>query len=87
LIVFLKEIDAIDLTGIHWVIVGGESGTKARPMKQEWVLTIKDQCEAQGAAFFFKQWGGWGVDGKKRRKKHNGRTWDAVPTQTMELGV
>jgi protein gp37 len=88
----LEDLSNIDLTGIHWVIVGGESGPKARPMKQEWVLNIKDQCEAQGAAFFFKQWGGWGVDGKKRGKKHNGRlligrTWDAVPKQTMQLGV
>jgi len=87
----LEDLGAVDLTGIHWVIVGGESGPKARPMKQEWVLNIKDQCENQGAAFFFKQWGGWGVDGKKRGKKHNGRllngrTWDAVPilaTQAM----
>lgn len=75
----------MNLKGIHWVIVGGESGPKARPMKQEWVLNVKRQCEQQKVAFFFKQWGGWGADGKKRAKKHNGRllegrTWDAVPT-------
>jgi len=80
----LEDIGEIDLTGIHWVIVGGESGPKARPMKPEWVEPIKDQCEQSGVAFFFKQWGGWGVDGKKRPKKSNGRvfagrTWDQMP--------
>jgi protein gp37 len=80
----LEDLGTLDLTGIHWVIVGGESGPNARPMKPEWVLNIKRQCEEQRAAFFFKQWGGWGADGKKRAKKRNGRllegrTWDGVP--------
>ena len=80
----LEDLGTLNLTGIHWVIVGGESGPKARPMQQEWVLDIKRQCDQQRSAFFFKQWGGWGVDGKKRAKKQNGRllqgrTWDAVP--------
>ncbi len=80
----LEDLGQIDLTGIHWVIVGGESGPKARPMKPEWVSSIKEQCEEQGVAFFFKQWGGWGADGKKRHKKDNGRlfagrTWDQMP--------
>ncbi len=80
----LEDLGILDLTGIHWVIVGGESGPKARPMRQEWVLNIKHQCDEQLSAFFFKQWGGWGVDGKKRAKKLNGRllqgrTWDASP--------
>lgn len=80
----LEDIGQIDLTGIHWVIVGGESGPKARPMKPEWVAAIKEQCEHAGVAFFFKQWGGWGADGKKRPKKANGRlfagrTWDEMP--------
>jgi protein gp37 len=83
----LGELGQLDLSGIHWVIVGGESGPKARPMRQEWVLNIKRQCDEQDAAFFFKQWGGWGVDGKKRAKKENGRllqgrTWDAVPLES-----
>lgn len=87
----LEDIGKMDLTGIHWVIVGGESGPKARPMKQEWVQSVKVQCEAQGAAFFFKQWGGWGSDGRKRSKKENGRifegrTWDEMPSQT-QLGI
>jgi len=80
----LEDIGEIDLTNIHWVIVGGESGPKARPMKSEWVMSIKKQCEQQNVAFFFKQWGGWGADGKKRSKKSNGRllenrTWDDMP--------
>lgn len=80
----LEDLGKLNLNGIHWVIVGGESGPKARPMKQDWVLNIKRQCEDQSSAFFFKQWGGWGADGTKRAKKHNGRllqgrTWDAVP--------
>jgi len=80
----LEDLGELDLTGIHWVIVGGESGPNARPMKQEWVLKIKQQCEMQNVEFFFKQWGGWGADGKKRAKKLNGRlllgrTWDGIP--------
>lgn len=80
----LEDLGRIDLTGIHWVIVGGESGPNARPMKAEWVARIKEQCEEADVAFFFKQWGGWGADGKKRHKKENGRifagkTWDQMP--------
>lgn len=80
----LEDLGEIDLSDIHWVIVGGESGPKARPMKPDWVLGIKQQCEMQNIPFFFKQWGGWGADGKKRAKKINGRlllgrTWDSVP--------
>ena len=80
----LEDIGEIDLTDIHWVIVGGESGPKARPMKREWVEDIQRQCQEQGAQFFFKQWGGWGADGKRRSKKANGRlldgrTWDQMP--------
>lgn len=86
----LEEIGTLDLTNIHWVIVGGESGPKARPMKPEWVDTIHEQCEAAGVAFFFKQWGGWGADGKKRAKKYNGRelhgrTWDQMPASSSVI--
>jgi len=85
----LESLGNINLTGIHWVIVGGESGPKARPMQKEWVDEIRMQCEAENVAFFFKQWGGWGVDGKKRAKKENGRElhgriWDAMPV-TQQL--
>ncbi|MEZ5580863.1 MAG: phage Gp37/Gp68 family protein [Candidatus Competibacteraceae bacterium] len=86
----LEDLGNIDLTGIHWVIVGGESGHKARPMREEWVAHIQKQADAAGAAFFFKQWGGWGADGVKRHKKANGRlfrgrTWDAYPRLTPAL--
>jgi len=81
----LERLGVLDLSGIHWVIVGGESGPKARPMRQEWVISIQEQCAKHQVAFFFKQWGTWGADGKKRSKKANGRillgqTWDAMPT-------
>ena len=69
----LESLGQIDLKGIEWVIVGGESGPQARPMKEEWVLDIMQQCERQGAAFFFKQWGTWGRDGVKRNKHANGK--------------
>lgn len=84
----LEDIGEIDLKAIHWVIVGGESGHGARPMKQQWADAVRQQCEAQGAAFFFKQWGGWGADGVKRHKKANGRllngrTWDELPMSNI----
>lgn len=69
----LNDLGNLDLTGIDWVIVGGESGGKdVRPMKEEWVMNIKEQAEKQGTAFFFKQWGSYGSDGVWRQKKHNG---------------
>lgn len=69
----LEDLGDLDLTNIDWVIVGGESGFKARPMKEEWVTYIKEQADSQGSAFFFKQWGTWGSDGIKRNKKENGK--------------
>jgi protein gp37 len=80
----LEDLGEIDLVDIHWVIVGGESGPKARPMRREWVEDIQRQCQEQSVQFFFKQWGGWGADGKRRSKKANGRlldgrTWDQMP--------
>lgn len=80
----LEDLGALNLSDIHWVIVGGESGQKARPMKPDWVESIRIQCIAQKASFFFKQWGGWGSDGIKRSKGKNGRvlhgrTWDEMP--------
>ena len=71
----LEDLGAMDLEGIHWVIVGGESGHKARPMRKEWVDSVKLQCDQAEVAFFFKQWGAWGADGQKRSKKANGRTY------------
>jgi protein gp37 len=55
----LEDLGEINLEGIHWVVVGGESGRNARPMKEEWVISIRDQCKAAGVQFFFKQWGNW----------------------------
>lgn len=80
----LADVGELNLTDIHWVIVGGESGVNARPIKQEWVLSIKQQCERQKVAFFFKQWGTWGADGVRRNKKSNGslllgKEWKQVP--------
>lgn len=69
----LEDLGEFDLTDIHWVIVGGESGPNAREMKKQWATNVQFQCEQQNVAFFFKQWGGWGADGKKRSKKANGR--------------
>lgn len=80
----LEDLGRFSLKGIHWVIVGGESGTKARPMEESWVLKIRDRCERSDIDFFFKQWGSWGQDGIKRNKGANGRilqgkTWDMIP--------
>jgi protein gp37 len=73
----LEDLGRIDLTGIHWVIVGGESGPGARPMRQEWVDAVRVQCEDAGVAFFFKQWGG--VQKGKHGRRLNGRTYDSLP--------
>lgn len=85
----LEDLGELDLSGIHWAIVGGESGPRGRRMKPDWVLNVKYQCEAQNVSFFFKQWGSWGADGVKRDKKRNGRvllgrTWDEVPFYDTE---
>lgn len=69
----------LNLTNIDWVIVGGESGRKARPMKESWVWDIKQQCDEQGVAFFFKQWGG--VNKKKTGRLLGDRTYDAMPVK------
>jgi protein gp37 len=81
----LEDLGRIDLTGIHWVIVGGESGHRARPMRAEWVENIRIHAQEVGVPFFFKQWGTWGPDGRKRGKKANGRIfngkiWSEMPT-------
>jgi protein gp37 len=73
----LGPIPRLPLTGIHWVIVGGESGPGARPMKVEWVRQIRDRCIAQEVPFFFKQWGG--TNKKRTGRTLDGRTWDEMP--------
>lgn len=73
----LSPMPDLNLDGMDWVIVGGESGPGARPMSEEWVLDIRDQCIEKGVAFFFKQWGG--VSKKKAGRLLEGRTWDEYP--------
>lgn len=80
----LEDLGNFDLSGIHWVIVGGESGHKARPMQVEWAERIRYLCQQYQTAFFFKQWGTYGSDGIKRSKKANGRLlqgrlWEKYP--------
>ncbi len=72
----LEDLGIINLKNIDWVIVGGESGNRARPMEKEWIVNIKQQCEIEDVAFFFKQWGTWGADKVKRNKKLNGKEID-----------
>jgi protein gp37 len=73
----LGPLPDLDLAGIDWVIVGGESGPRARPMDEDWVLDIRDQCVSQAVPFFFKQWGG--PNKKKAGRTLRGRTWDEMP--------
>jgi protein gp37 len=73
----LGPLDALNLTGIDWAIAGGESGPKARPMKVEWVRSIRDQCIEANVAFHFKQWGG--VNKKRTGRTLDGRTWNQLP--------
>jgi protein gp37 len=87
----IGSVGKIDLSGIHWAIVGGESGRAARPIREEWIDEIYDQCSLYDTSFFFKQWGTWGEDNKRRSKKANGRmyrgkTWDAMPQEEAALG-
>jgi protein gp37 len=73
----LEDLGTFDLQGIHWVIVGGESGAGARPMLAEWVKSIRDQCRQAGLPFFFKQWGG--VRKAETGRRLDGRTYDEFP--------
>ncbi|NOU80357.1 DUF5131 family protein [Paenibacillus sp. LMG 31459] len=73
----IGPLNDLNLEGINWVIVGGESGYGARPMEEEWVISIKEQCELQNVAFFFKQWGG--VQKHRTGRLLQGRTWDEYP--------
>ncbi len=75
----LEDLGTIDLSGIGWVIVGGESGPGAREMNEAWVISIRDQCLAARVPFFFKQWGG--VRKKIRGRLLQGRTWDEMPAR------
>jgi protein gp37 len=79
----IGSLDDLPLKGIHWVIVGGESGPAARPMRQEWVTSIHRQCERNQVAFFFKQWGGVRKD-MTGRELH-GRTYDEMPLAQLAV--
>ena len=74
----LEDLGEIDLTGVHWVIVGGESGHGARRMNPQWARNVRDQCAEQGVPFFFKQWGRYDADGLPIAKKDDPKTLDGV---------
>lgn len=75
----LGPLPDLDLGGIDWVIVGGESGPGARTIREEWITDIRDQCRRNGTHFFFKQWGGFNK--KRSGRKLEGRTWDDMPAR------
>jgi protein gp37 len=81
----LEDLGELNLSGIHWVIVGGESGRGARPMNESWVLKIREQCEAAGVPFFFKQWGG--VRKAEAGRILEGRTYDEMPERRVWNGT
>ena len=80
----LEELGLVNLSGIHWVIVGGESGHGARPMRKEWVISVRKQCREARVPFFFKQWGG--VHKSKTGRELDGRTYDQMPA-TLSLAA
>jgi len=84
----IGSVAGLNLKGIDWAIVGGESGPGARPVNEIWIDEIYEACKKTRTAFFFKQWGAWGKDNKRRSKKQNGRTykgktWDEMPAMAM----
>jgi protein gp37 len=81
----LDDVGELDLDGIHWAIVGGESGPGARPMQPEWALALRDQCVKQSVPFFFKQWGG--VHKKKAGRLLDGRVWDEYPARSSMVAA
>jgi protein gp37 len=77
----IEDLGTFNLSGISWAIVGGESGPGARPMREEWVISIRDQCRESRVPFFFKQWGG--VRKKKHGRRLQGRTYDEYPERVV----
>jgi protein gp37 len=77
----LGPLPGLNLQGVQWVIVGGESGPGARPIAKEWVTDIRDQCLTAGVSFFFKQWGG--INKKRTGRLLEGRTWDDLPKNSI----
>jgi protein gp37 len=79
----LGPLEGLDLDGIHWLIAGGESGPGHRPVKEEWLIELRDRCRAEDVAFFFKQWGGrWPKAGGR---KLDGREWDEMPSARQPI--
>ena len=88
----IDSVGSVNLRDIHWAIVGGESGSKARPIKEAWIDEIYEQCGIYDTAFFFKQWGAWGKDNQRRSKKANGReyrgrTWNEMPSAAGNMAI
>lgn len=81
----IGPVGTVDLKGIHWAIVGGESGPRARPMLEEWATEIRDQCQKSKVAFFFKQWGG--VRPKSGGRELQGREWNQYPAVAMRRKI
>jgi len=77
----LGALEGLDLDGIDWLIAGGESGHRHRPVREEWVIELRDRCHDEGVAFFFKQWGG--ARAKSGGRLLDGRTWDAMPAPRL----
>jgi protein gp37 len=78
----IGRIEDLPLEGIHWVIVGGESGPRSRPIREEWVIAIRDQCRQRGVPFFFKQWGGRFP--KSGGRELEGREWSEIPVRLIQ---
>jgi protein gp37 len=81
----IGSVGKVNLSGIHWAIVGGESGPRARPMDVRWIEEIRQLCKRQGVEFFFKQWGG--RNKKATGRTYRGRTWDSFPTLDGDLAA
>jgi protein gp37 len=79
----LGPLDRLDLTDLHWLIAGGESGPRHRPVEEEWVIDLRDRCRAAGVPFFFKQWGG--RTSKARGRTLDGREWSQMPRRKLAL--
>ena len=79
----IGSINNLNLYEIDWVIVGGESGPKARPIREQWITSIKQQCQASNVPFFFKQWGGFNK--KENGRILDGRTWDEMPVKYHQV--
>jgi protein gp37 len=81
----LGPLEGLDLTDIDWLISGGESGRRHRPVREEWLVELRDRCQREGVAYFFKQWGGHRP--KSGGRLLQGRTWDDIPARVVAAGV